>query len=70
MGMGFAWFAESNIRDELARDELRPLPLAEGGVRQGTLYLMHADRDAAGPSQVKFCSRLREIISGGHTDPA
>lgn len=70
MGIGFAGFAESNIRDELARDELRPLPLAEGGVRQGTRYLMHADRDAAGPGQVKFCSLLREMISGGHTDPA
>lgn len=70
MGMGFAWFAESNIRDELARDELRPLPLAEGGVRQGTLYLMHADRDAAGPGQLKFCSLLREIIAREHTHPA
>jgi len=63
MGMGFAWFAESNIRDELAQGALRPLPLAEGGVREGSLYLMHADRDAAGPGQRHFCACLREIIA-------
>lgn len=58
MGMGFAWFAESNILGELERGELRPLALAEGGVREGTLYLMHADRDAAGPGQLRFCELL------------
>lgn len=71
MGMGFAWFAESNIREELERDELRPLPLAEGGVREGTLYLMHSDRDAAGPGQLRFCQLLRAnleptSIESGH----
>lgn len=70
MGMGFAWFAESNVRDELARGELLPLPLAEGGVREGWLYLMHADRDAAGPGQLKFCGLLREIIANQHAQPS
>ena len=70
MGMGFAWFAESNVRGELERGELQPLPLAEGGVREGWLYLMHADRDAAGPGQVRFCSLLRETIAGRQADSA
>lgn len=70
LGMGFAWFAEANIQPELERGELRPLPLAEGGVREGTLYLMHADRDAAGPGQVRFCQLLRKNVGRRATDPA
>lgn len=70
LGMGFAWFAEANIQPELERGELRPLPLAEGGVREGTLYLMHADRDAAGPGQVRFCQLLRKNVEQRTTDPA
>ncbi|MEX0731618.1 MAG: LysR family transcriptional regulator [Aquisalimonadaceae bacterium] len=49
MGLGFAWFAEQNIREELESGELKPLPLVQGAERWGTLYLVHADPDAAGP---------------------
>ncbi|MDT8408187.1 MAG: LysR family transcriptional regulator [Wenzhouxiangellaceae bacterium] len=62
MGLGFAWFAESNIRDELARGDLVPLPLADGGVRHGQLYLIHADPDAAGPGARRFTELLREVV--------
>ena len=47
MGLGFAWFAASNIRDELASGELLPLPLGPAGVRTGSLFLIHPDPDAA-----------------------
>jgi DNA-binding transcriptional LysR family regulator len=58
-GYGFAWFPEDWIVGELARGTLVPLPLREGAERQGTLYLVFADRDTAGPG----ARRLAQIIS-------
>jgi DNA-binding transcriptional LysR family regulator len=58
MGLGFAWYAEENIREELQVGSLKRLPLTEGGERFATLYLVHADRGAAGPGT----RRLVEII--------
>lgn len=58
MGMGYAWFPEELVREEIDRGELRPLPLVEGAERFSTLYLIHADRDAAGPGT----RRLAQII--------
>jgi DNA-binding transcriptional LysR family regulator len=60
MGLGFAWFAQETVRDELERGVLKPLPLREGGERWGELYLVFADRDYAGPGAL----RLAEIIRG------
>lgn len=61
MGLGYAWYAETVIRKELDAGELKPLPLREGGERRGTLYLIFADRDAAGPGAL----RIAEIIRAG-----
>ena len=58
MGLGYAWYPEQNIREELASGALLPLPLAEGRERYVTLYLIYADADAAGPGS----RRLGEII--------
>lgn len=58
MGLGYAWYAESIIRNELDAGELKPLPLREGAERWGTLYLIFADRDAAGHGAL----RIAEII--------
>lgn len=58
MGLGFAWYPEQNIREELAAGALLPLPLAEGRERYVTLYLIYADADAAGPGT----RRLGEIL--------
>ena len=63
MGLGFAWFAESNIRGELERGELIPLPLDEGGIRHGHLYLIQPDRDAAGPGQRRFVEALERLAA-------
>ena len=59
-GLGFAWFAEDTIREELARGELKPLPLREGAERFLDLYLVFADRDYPG----RGAARLAEIIRG------
>jgi len=60
LGLGFAWFPEDTIRNELASGTLAPLPLREGGERWADLYLVFADRDYAGPG----ARRLAEIIRG------
>jgi DNA-binding transcriptional LysR family regulator len=57
-GYGYAWLPEERIREELAANTLKVLPLREGGERQGQLYLVYADREAAGPGVL----RLGEIM--------
>jgi len=61
MGLGFSWFAADSIRDELASGVLKPLPLQEGGVRFGNLYLVFADPVTTGPG----VHRLAQIIQEG-----
>ena len=70
MGLGFAWFAEETIRDELKRGLLKPLPLREGGERWGDLYLVFADRDYAGPGALQLAKIIRERVAGQcHNQP-
>ena len=57
-GMGFAWFPEERIRQELEQGALKPLPLRAGVERFAELYLVIPDRDLAGPGT----RRLAEII--------
>jgi DNA-binding transcriptional LysR family regulator len=63
MGLGYAWFPEENIREELESGRLVPLPLAEGGERQATLYLVFADPDTVGPGARRLADMLREKVS-------
>jgi DNA-binding transcriptional LysR family regulator len=63
MGLGFAWFPEETIRDELERGQLKPLPLREGGERWGDLYLVFADRDYAGPGALRLAEIIREYVA-------
>ena len=58
LGLGFAWYPEDNIREELSTGQLKVLPLREGAVRYVTIYLIFADPDAAGPG----ARRLAEIV--------
>lgn len=58
MGMGFAWFPEDAIREELQQGLLKPLPLREGREKFSQLYLVFADRDYAG----RDAHRLAEIL--------
>ena len=63
MGLGFAWYPEENIRDELASRALVPLPLAEGRERFATLYLIYADADTAGPGTRRLAEILRARVA-------
>ncbi len=63
MGLGFAWFSEETIRDEIAGGLLKPLPLREGAERWAELYLVFADRDYAGPGVLRLAELLRDGVA-------
>jgi len=63
MGLGFAWFPEDNIRDELRSGALKILPLREGAERYGNLYLIFADPDAVGPGARRLAQIIRTTVT-------
>ncbi len=63
LGLGFAWFPEETVRGELADGLLKALPLREGGERWGSLYLVFADRDYAGPGALQMAHIIRERVA-------
>lgn len=63
MGLGYAWYSEDVIRKELDAGELKPLPLREGAERWANLYLIVANRDAAGSGVRRLESLIRESIA-------
>jgi DNA-binding transcriptional LysR family regulator len=71
-GYGYAWLPEYKIRDELAAGTLRALPLREGAERFVELYLVYADREAAGPGTLRLAQIIRDATAaecnkkGGH----
>jgi len=62
-GHGFAWFPEERIRSELAAGALKPLPMREGAERFVELYLVFADRDAAGAGTKRLAEIIREEVA-------
>src|SRR5262245_13454443 len=62
MGLGFAWYPADSIREELAAGSLKPLPLREGAERTASLYLMFADREAAGPGTLRLAELIRDGV--------
>ena len=62
MGLGYAWYPEESVREEIDRGALKALPLREGAERFATLYLVYADRDAAGPGTLRLAAIIREEV--------
>ena len=62
MGLGYAWYPEDSVRQELDDGTLKPVPLAAGAERNATLYLIHADREAAGPGTRRLAEIIRERV--------
>ena len=62
-GMGYAWYPEDSVRAELERGTLKALPLREGAEKAGTVYLIFADRDAAGPGTLRLAQIIREAVA-------
>ena len=65
MGLGFAWYGEDMIREELDAGRLKAVPMREGAERQATLYLIYADRDALGPAGRRLTEIIRERVKAG-----
>jgi DNA-binding transcriptional LysR family regulator len=62
-GQGYAWYPEDTVRGEVARGELKALPLREGGERWGELYLVYADRDYAGRGALRLAQLIRAHVA-------
>ena len=54
-----------HIQAELETGRLRILPLSQGGRRVVELYLIHRDRDAAGPATRQLADLLLHGAQGG-----
>lgn len=65
-GYGYAWFPEHKIRRELEDGVLAPLPLARGGRRYLTIYLVLADAEQPGPGVAALADIIRRRAAGGH----
>lgn len=63
LGLGYAWYPEDSVRGELERGALKALPLREGAVKAGTLFLVFADREAAGRGTVRLAELIREGVA-------
>jgi DNA-binding transcriptional LysR family regulator len=61
-GYGYSWLPEDKIRDELRDGTLKPVPLRDGAERFAQLYLVFADRDAAGPGTLRLAQIIRELV--------
>jgi DNA-binding transcriptional LysR family regulator len=61
-GMGFAWFPEHAIANELKEGTLKPLLMREGSERFSQLYLIFADADFPSASAVRMGEILREDL--------
>ena len=62
-GYGFAWLPEYKILTELAQGVLKRLPMGEDTERIVHLYLVFADRDAAGPGTLRLAQMLKEEVA-------
>lgn len=60
-GYGYGWYPEYRIREEIAAGTLKALPMREGGESVAQLYLVFADRDAAGPGVLRLAAIMREM---------
>jgi DNA-binding transcriptional LysR family regulator len=63
MGLGFSWFPEDNIRDELRSGQLKALPLQDAAERYAELYLIRADAESAGPGAQRLADIIRAAVA-------
>jgi DNA-binding transcriptional LysR family regulator len=62
MGLGYAWYPEDNVREEVQSGALKPLPLKEGAERFVMLYLVLANGDAAGPGTRELAGIIQKQV--------
>jgi DNA-binding transcriptional LysR family regulator len=62
MGLGYAWYPEESVRQELDSGTLKMVPLVTGAERAANLYLVFADRETAGPGTRRLAGIIREKV--------
>jgi DNA-binding transcriptional LysR family regulator len=61
-GYGFMWLPEHKILAEIQDGSLKQLPIRGGSERVVQLYLVFADREAAGPAALRLADILQEDV--------
>lgn len=59
-GLGFSWYPELKIREQLEQGRLKPLPLETGAERFVDLYLILRDEHLASPGVKQLAKLIRE----------
>ncbi|MBE9397461.1 LysR family transcriptional regulator [Pontibacterium sp. N1Y112] len=62
-GLGYAWFPEVKIREELEQGHLKPLPMLEGSERRVQLYLVYSQGDYAGRATRHLGELIRSTVA-------
>lgn len=62
-GLGFAWFPQDAIRNELNSGVLKPLPMREGAERFVEMYLILADPDFPTRSAARMAELLKDDLN-------
>jgi len=60
-GLGFGWLPENEIELQLKNNELKALPLNEGGQHTAVLYLVYADLNRVGPATKQLAEILKQV---------
>ena len=63
LGLGFAWYPEEAVREEIDAGLLKPLPLREGAKREAPLYLVYTDPDSVGPGTRRLAEIIRDRVA-------
>ena len=63
-GLGFSWLPAHLVRDKLAEGDIRILPLSEGRIRQGPVFLIFVQPERTGPATRLLAEVLLEAAAG------
>ena len=67
-GYGYGWYPEYRIREEVAAGKLKLLPMRENAAGTAQLFLVFADREAAGPGVQRLAAIIRERAAAACTE--
>ena len=67
-GLGFAWLPRHHVQDKLKSGELKLLPLKEGQVYIGNLYLIFGKPTNVGPATKELAAVIRRCVAGNESN--
>lgn len=62
MGLGYAWLPDAYTYADIAAGKLKYLPVEVDSLREGTVNLVYADKDFAGPATRKLAEVFKEHL--------